>query len=117
MEFVGDERSQSIQVGAVLLFAVLIIAFSTYQAFVVPDQNRQIEFNHNQEVQQQLQDLRNAIVSMPGEGVPGDECGTGNPVPEPRSRDQPRTTLRLASDGRDHRPECQHHHRERHRVR
>ncbi|MFC7076431.1 hypothetical protein [Haloarcula halophila] len=66
MEFLGEERAQSVQVGAVLLFGILIIAFSTYQAFVVPDQNREVEFNHNQEVQQQLQDLRNSIVSVPG---------------------------------------------------
>lgn len=61
-----DERGQAIQIGAVLLFGILIVGLSTYQAFVVPDQNRQIEFNHNQEVQQELQDLRNGIVSIPG---------------------------------------------------
>ncbi|WP_262180695.1 Ig-like domain-containing protein [Haloarcula laminariae] len=66
MELVGDRRGQSIQIGAVLLFGVLIIAFSSYQAFVVPDQNREVEFNHNQEVQSDMQDLRNAIVSVPG---------------------------------------------------
>ncbi|WP_324663860.1 Ig-like domain-containing protein [Haloarcula sediminis] len=66
MDFVGDRRGQSIQIGAVLLFGVLIIAFSSYQAFVVPEQNREVEFNHNQEVQSDIQDLRNAIVSVPG---------------------------------------------------
>ncbi|EMA15863.1 hypothetical protein C436_02222 [Haloarcula marismortui ATCC 33800] len=63
----GDERAQSVQVGAVLLFGVLIIAFSSYQAFAVPEQNQEVEFNHNQQVQTQLQDLRNAIVSVPGQ--------------------------------------------------
>jgi len=67
MTFTGDERAQSVQVGAVLLFGVLIIAFSSYQAFAVPEQNREVEFNHNQQVQTQLQDLRNAIVSVPGQ--------------------------------------------------
>ncbi|WP_367176541.1 hypothetical protein [Haloarcula rubripromontorii] len=67
MTFIGDERAQSVQVGAVLLFGVLIIAFSSYQAFAVPEQNREVEFNHNQQVQTQLQDLRNAIVSVPGQ--------------------------------------------------
>ena len=66
MDFGGDERGQSIQIGAILLFAVLIVSFSSYQAFVVPEQNRGIEFNHNQDVQSQLQDLRNAIVSATG---------------------------------------------------
>ncbi|EMA06729.1 hypothetical protein SAMN05443574_105157 [Haloarcula vallismortis] len=67
MSFTGDERAQSVQVGAVLLFGVLIIAFSSYQAFAVPEQNREVEFNHNQQVQTQMQDLRNAIVSVPGQ--------------------------------------------------
>ncbi|WP_254271900.1 hypothetical protein [Haloarcula marina] len=68
MDLVGDQRAQSVQIGAVLLFAVLIVAFSTYQAFVVPDQNRRVEFNHNQGVQSQLQELRNAVVSQVGGG-------------------------------------------------
>ncbi|WP_092691658.1 PKD domain-containing protein [Halorientalis regularis] len=61
-----DTRGQAIQIGAVLLFGTLIIAFSSYQAFVVPDQNREVEFKHNQEVQGDMQDLRNAVVSMTG---------------------------------------------------
>jgi len=65
----GDERAQSIQVGAVLLFAALIIALSTYQAFVVPQQNEEVEFTHNQAVQNQLADLRNALVSVPGDST------------------------------------------------
>jgi len=66
MNLVVDRRGQSIQIGAVLLFGVLIIAFAGYQATVVPDQNSEVEFNHNQAVQNQMQDLRNAIVSVPG---------------------------------------------------
>ncbi|QIO23770.1 hypothetical protein [Haloarcula sp. JP-L23] len=68
MDLVGDRRAQSVQVGAVLLFAVLVVAFSSYQAFVVPQQNEEIEFNHNQRVHTQMQDLRNAIVSQVGGG-------------------------------------------------
>ena len=66
MDLVGDRRGQSIQIGAILLFAALIIAFASYQAFVVPNQNREVEFNHNQGVQSNMQDLRNAIVSVGG---------------------------------------------------
>jgi hypothetical protein len=68
MRLRDDERGQSVQIGAVLLFATLIIAFSSYQAFVVPQQNEEIEFNHNQQVQDEMQDLRNAVVSMSGGG-------------------------------------------------
>jgi len=64
-----DDRAQSIQVGAVLLFGALIIALSAYQAFVVPQQNEKVEFTHNQEVQNQLADLRNAVVSVPGDST------------------------------------------------
>ncbi|WP_424018195.1 hypothetical protein ACOZ4N_01710 [Halorientalis pallida] len=63
-----DERAQSIQIGAVLLFGALILAFASYQAFIVPEQNRNVEFSHNQQVQQQLQELRNGIVSITGDG-------------------------------------------------
>jgi len=66
MDLVGDRRGQSIQIGAILLFAALIIAFASYQAFVVPNQNREVEFNHNRGVQSDMQDLRNAIVSVGG---------------------------------------------------
>ena len=62
MTFTGDERAQSVQVGAVLLFGVLIIAFSSYQAFAVPEQNREVEFNHNQQVQRDMIDVRNTLL-------------------------------------------------------
>lgn len=63
MEFREADRGQSIQVGAVILFGVLIIVFSIYQAFVVPNQNREVEFNHNQRVQGDMVDLRNSVLT------------------------------------------------------
>lgn len=69
MRFRGDERGQSVQIGAVLLFGMLIVAFSTYQAFIVPQQNERVEFNHNREVRNDMQDLRNAIVSSVDESA------------------------------------------------
>ncbi len=66
MRFLSDSRAQSVQIGAVLLFGVLIILLSTWQAFVIPDQNEGIEFNHNGEVQQQMTELRSTVLSMPG---------------------------------------------------
>jgi len=71
MQFGDDERGAAIQIGAVLLFGMLIISMATYQATVVPNQNKEIEFNHNQEVQGQMQDLRNTVVSVPGGGNGG----------------------------------------------
>lgn len=63
MRLRDDQRGQAIQIGFILIFGVLVISFASYQAFVVPNQNSEVEFNHNQQVQGQLQDLRNAIVS------------------------------------------------------
>lgn len=70
MQFRDDSRGQAIQIGAVLLLGALVLAFSLYQATVVPDQNREVEFKHSQEVQGELQTLRNAFVStLDGVGV------------------------------------------------
>jgi hypothetical protein len=71
MELVGDERAQSIQIGAVLLFAVLLIAVSSYQAFIIPNQNRQVEFNHNQQVQRDMVEVRNTLLDTYSGGDDG----------------------------------------------
>ncbi|PSP87140.1 hypothetical protein BRC87_11990 [Halobacteriales archaeon QS_4_66_20] len=66
MELLSDHRAQAIQIGAVLLFGILILFLSLYQAVVVPDQNEEIEFNHNEDLQQQLTELRSTVILMPG---------------------------------------------------
>jgi hypothetical protein len=63
MTLLTAERGQALQVGAVLLFGILVILFSVYQAFVIPDQNERVEFSHNQEVQSEMVELRGAVVS------------------------------------------------------
>ncbi|WP_267164457.1 hypothetical protein [Halovenus salina] len=68
--FRNDTRAQSVQIGAVLLFGMLIVALSTWQAFQVPAQNEEIEFNHNQEVQKQMIELRTTVNSLPGISTP-----------------------------------------------
>ncbi|WP_338729424.1 hypothetical protein [Haladaptatus sp. DJG-WS-42] len=69
MRLWGDNRGQAIQIGAVLLFATLIIALSLYQATVVPQNNKEVEFNHNLQVQDQLVEMRNALVRTAGTGT------------------------------------------------
>jgi len=66
-----DTSGQSLQIGAVLHFGRLVISFALSQAFVVPNQNRSIEFSHNQALEGQLQEGRNAIGSMSGGGTEG----------------------------------------------
>ncbi|MFW5924314.1 MAG: PKD domain-containing protein [archaeon] len=68
MSLRGDDRGVVIQVGAVLLFAFVIMAITMYQVEVVPDQNKEVEFKHNEEVQNQLLDVRSAIMTTAGGG-------------------------------------------------
>jgi hypothetical protein len=62
MRFQDDRRAVALQVGAILLFGFLIIGLTLYQATVVPNQNEQVEFDHNQQVQESLQEVRNGIL-------------------------------------------------------
>ncbi|REA03603.1 hypothetical protein DEQ92_10840 [Haloferax sp. Atlit-6N] len=67
MGFRGDERAVTVQIGAVLLFGIIIISMSMYQATVVPNQNEQVEFLHNQEVHDQFKSLRGAVIESSSE--------------------------------------------------
>ncbi|MEZ3116374.1 hypothetical protein RYH80_10680 [Halobaculum sp. MBLA0147] len=73
MSFWGDDRSQSVQVGAILLFGFVIIGMSTYQATVVPSQNEEIEFGHEQTVRSDMIQVRNSVVST---GTTGETAPT-----------------------------------------
>ena len=57
----SGDRAQAIQLGALLLFAILIINLSLYQVFVVPDQNGEIEFKHNEQAQEEMKIVRNTV--------------------------------------------------------
>ena len=70
MEFWGDDRGQSVQVGAILLFAILIIAMATYQAQVVPSSNAAVEFDHAQQVEGEFIDLRSSVLTAARTGNP-----------------------------------------------
>lgn len=70
MDFGGDDRGVSELIGAVFLFAFLIIGLSGYQVWVVPSQNAEVEWNHNLEVQDDMVDVRNTILASK---ISGDE--------------------------------------------
>ncbi len=55
-------RAQSTVIGVVLLFGIAIIAFSSYQAYQVPNQNANVEFQHFQAVQDDMIALRSGIL-------------------------------------------------------
>ncbi|ELZ96788.1 PKD domain-containing protein [Haloferax mucosum ATCC BAA-1512] len=70
MDFRGDERAVTVQIGAVLLFGIIIISMSMYQATVVPNQNEQVEFQHNQDVHNEFVTLRGAVVESAAKSTP-----------------------------------------------
>lgn len=70
MEFRRDDRGVTVQIGAVLLFGILIIALATAQVTVVPDEIEATEFEHSLEVQQSVGELRNALLAAGRSGDP-----------------------------------------------
>ncbi|NGM69304.1 hypothetical protein G6M89_09840 [Natronolimnobius sp. AArcel1] len=57
----GDDRAVTVQIGAVLLLAILFSALALYQINVVPDQNAEVEYNHNERVTGEMVELRDAM--------------------------------------------------------
>ena len=64
MRFTHDRRGQSVVIGTVILFGFLILALASYQAFVVPSQNSAAEFDHSQEIQSDMQELRASLLDV-----------------------------------------------------
>lgn len=58
-----DDRGVSTVIGAVLVFAIIVVLLATYQSQVVPNQNRATEFEHSNAVQNDMVRLRNAILT------------------------------------------------------
>lgn len=59
--FTDDTRGVSAVVGAILMFGILILALTTYQAAIVPQQNAQTEFEHFEDNRDELIEFRNAV--------------------------------------------------------
>ncbi|MFB1065199.1 hypothetical protein [Natrinema sp. H-ect4] len=51
----------TVQIGAVLLLAIIFAALALYQVNTVPAENQAIESEHNKQVHGEMQELRNAI--------------------------------------------------------
>jgi hypothetical protein len=69
MGFRDANRAQAIQVGAILLFALLVLGISIYQATVVPQQNARVEFNAYQEATDDMVSVRDDVVTAATEGT------------------------------------------------
>jgi hypothetical protein len=63
-----DDRAQSIQIGAILLFGILIIGLSIFQTVVVPQENGRVEFNGYAETTEDLVTFRNDILTAGTQG-------------------------------------------------
>jgi len=62
MQLSHDRRGQSVVIGSVIIFGFLILSLSLYQVQVVPQQNGQVEFQHSEQVRNDLVDLRAGIL-------------------------------------------------------
>jgi hypothetical protein len=58
---VFDDRGQALQVGAILLFGILIVGLSLYQATVVPTQNERVEFDTYVDANADVEQLSSGI--------------------------------------------------------
>lgn len=57
----GGSRGQSQVIGAVLIFGFIIAALGAAQIVLVPQANEEVEFNHNERAQQDMQEVRSAV--------------------------------------------------------
>ena len=83
MRFSRDRRGQSVVVGTVILFGFLILALSLYQVQIVPQENAEVEFQHFEEVRNDLVDLRAGILTTGQADTPqfkSVELGTNYPT-------------------------------------
>lgn len=83
MDFWGDERGQPVQIGFILLFGILVLAFAGYQGYVVPNQNSQVEFQHSQDSVTDMQTFREDFLGAAEDGrrfSAGFDLGTDYPA-------------------------------------
>jgi|APHM01.1.fsa_nt_gi hypothetical protein len=66
----GDNRGQSMQLGATLLFGFLVMALTTAQATFVPNAVADAELDHSQQAEGQLVELSTAVAATSAAGTP-----------------------------------------------
>ena len=79
----GGDRGQSTQVGAILIFAILVIGMAGFQANVVPAENKQVEFNSYIAASSDVTQLKSDITAAGQEDVGRErtvETGTTYPA-------------------------------------
>ncbi|WP_435319223.1 hypothetical protein [Haloarchaeobius sp. TZWSO28] len=68
----GDERGVSPVLGGILIFGLALSLLALTQVSLVPAMNGQIEFEHNQQVQEDFEQLNAGILEVAEEGSPTD---------------------------------------------
>ncbi|RZN61455.1 hypothetical protein [Methanonatronarchaeum sp. AMET6-2] len=63
-----DEKGQAEIIGVILIISIIVIAFSLIQSGMVPQWNQEVEFNHYQEVNDDIQKLHNVIERVAAQG-------------------------------------------------
>ncbi|MFD1570983.1 hypothetical protein [Halorubrum laminariae] len=58
------DRGQSNVVGFILIFGFLLVSYSLFQAYVIPNQNAEIEYQHYQDVRDDMTDLYAEIITL-----------------------------------------------------
>ena len=61
-QFADDTRGVTPLIAFILLFGIGIVAFAGYQANVVPDQNAETEFQHYENVRDDMVDVRSGVL-------------------------------------------------------
>lgn len=63
-----DDRAVSEVLGAMLLFGIIVLAIGGYQAFVVPQQNAEIEHEHDMQINDEFPAIQEAISNAAASG-------------------------------------------------
>ncbi|GAB3705425.1 hypothetical protein [Halorubrum pallidum] len=63
MDATPSDRGQANLVGFIILFGFLLVSYSLVQAYVVPNQNAEVEYQHYQEVREDMTGLYAEIVT------------------------------------------------------
>lgn len=63
-----DDRGVSEVLGAVLVFGIVVMLLGMLQTFAVPQENQEVEFQHSQQVADQMADLRATALDVARDG-------------------------------------------------
>lgn len=69
LALVADERGVSEVIGAILVFGVLVMALTLVQTQLIPQANKEVEFQHNQNVQQDFSKLQSTMSRTSATGI------------------------------------------------